>query len=64
MLVIEGPVYEVILLHGVYSPVVGDVVAQGEFIGYEASIGWSTGCHTHMTVREFGKEIDFYYLID
>lgn len=50
MLRVEGDAGEVVLLHGNYSEVgIGDIVIGGKtVIGKNASIGNSTGCHSHV----------------
>lgn len=51
-LIIEaGDGREVILLHGEYTAVVGTAVGVGDVVGYEASVGNSTGCHTDISIR-------------
>lgn len=48
----DGAGTEVILLHGRYIAQVGQTVQRGQtLIGYEASIGNSTGCHTDYSIR-------------
>lgn len=48
----DGAGTEVILLHGRYIAQVGQPVQRGQtLIGYEASIGNSTGCHTDYSIR-------------
>lgn len=48
----DGAGTEVILLHGRYIASVGQPVQRGQtLIGYEASIGNSTGCHTDYSIR-------------
>lgn len=46
--IIKGNQYIVFLLHGDYLNL--SKVSQGDLIGYEASHGNSTGCHTHLSV--------------
>jgi hypothetical protein len=41
-----------------YTVGVGDVVQEGQVVGYEGSTGWSTGCHLHFTVMENGTAVD------
>lgn len=49
----DGAGTEVILLHGRYVAQLGQEVIRGEtLIGYEASIGNSTGCHTDYSLRQ------------
>lgn len=49
----DGAGTEVILLHGRYIASVGQPVQRGQtLIGYEASIGNSTGCHTDYSIRK------------
>lgn len=51
----DGAGTEVILLHGRYVATAGQSVERGRtLIGYEASIGNSTGCHTDYSVRRKG----------
>lgn len=48
----DGAGTEVILLHGRYIASVGQPVQRGQtLIGYEASVGNSTGCHTDYSIR-------------
>jgi len=50
---------KVVLLHGEYSVNIGDNVIQGiTRLGSEASIGNSTGCHTHLIVKYQGRVLD------
>lgn len=42
---------EIIYLHGRYTATLGARLEAGELIGYEASIGNSTGCHTDLSIR-------------
>lgn len=56
-IVIQNSRWIVYMLHGVYDLVkVGDSVVIGQKIGTEASIGRSTGAHTHLSVydRKYG----------
>jgi hypothetical protein len=49
----DGAGTEVILLHGRYIAQVGQPDQRGQtLIGYEASIGNSTGCHTDYSIRK------------
>lgn len=49
----DGAGTEVILLHGRYTAQIGQPVQRGTTqIGYEASIGNSTGCHTDYSIRQ------------
>lgn len=52
--------WQVALLHGVYSEVrVGDTVIAGvTHIGYEDTIGNSTGVHTHLSVSKNGVAVN------
>ncbi len=53
IIVNDGAGTEVILIHGRYVAQVGQVVERGRtLIGYEASIGNSTGCHTDYSIRK------------
>lgn len=65
MLVIadESTGIDVTLFHGDFTGISGQV-RQGEIVGMEASIGNSTGCHTHMSVTVDGKNIDFMEAIE
>lgn len=50
---------QIIMLHGEYNVSVGDKLIQGVTnIGREASVGNSTGCHTHFTMRLNGVFVD------
>ncbi len=62
VLVIENEIYEVMLLHGIYRPEIGDRVRIGAPIGEESNIGYTTdmqgrlcagrncGYHTHLNI--------------
>lgn len=50
LIVAEGE-REVIFMHGEYTAITGQSVHEGQPIGYEASIGNSTGCHTDISIR-------------
>ena len=60
VLVIEGRHYRVTLLHGKYSVEIDSQVAAGDIVGVEASIGNSSGCHSHLSVWDVatGRWID------
>ena len=60
VIVISNPHYDVTLLHGIYDAPVGAFVLRGQIIGVEASIGCSTGPHTHITIydRRAGGMVD------
>lgn len=48
------------LLHGDYRVSVGDEIIKGDLLGYESSIGWSTGCHSHVILKdENGRTLNF-----
>ena len=50
---------EITMLHGEYDVAIGDDLIQGVTnIGREASIGNSTGCHTHFTMQLNGSFVD------
>ena len=59
MLTITGDNEQVTLLHGQYSAAIGQHVNVGDLIGTEASIGWSTGCHSHVIMRKNGQLVNF-----
>ncbi|MBE2200449.1 MAG: transglycosylase SLT domain-containing protein [Anaerolinea sp.] len=59
MLTITGDGMEMTLLHGVYYPVVGTALRQGDLIGKEASVGWSTWCHSHVILRVNGRTVNY-----
>ncbi|MEI2420981.1 peptidoglycan DD-metalloendopeptidase family protein, partial [Arthrospira platensis SPKY2] len=50
-LILRAADFDVIFLHGRYSAAVGQPVHRGDLLGYEASIGNSTGCHTDISIR-------------
>lgn len=60
VLVIDGHDYIVTFLHGVYYVGIGDEIRRGEVIGRQASIGRSTGPHTHVTIydKRAGGNVD------
>lgn len=63
MLVIDGdePGSGAVLLHGRYTVRPEDRVIKGvTIIGYEDSLGNSTGCHTHIGVRSGGEWVDVF----
>ena len=47
------------LLHGDYKVSYGDNIIQGDLLGYESSIGWSTGCHSHVILKQNGRTLNF-----
>jgi len=49
---------QVMLMHGEYRVEQGQMVRAGELIGYEASIGNSSECHTHLAIRMRGELVD------
>lgn len=55
----DGRGREVVLLHGEYEIEPGTAVVAGVTeIGREASVGNSSGCHTHFTLRVNGTAVD------
>lgn len=44
--------YNYMLMHGSYSVSAGQKLSQGDQIGVEASIGNSTHCHSHISIRD------------
>lgn len=50
-LIISDGQREIIFMHGRYTAVINQSVEKGQLIGYEASIGNSTGCHTDISIR-------------
>ena len=49
-----------ILLHGNYLVKQGANTIQGDLLGYEASNGWSTGCHSHVVLKDAnGRTVNF-----
>lgn len=54
----SGETAQVMMMHGEYLVRGGQSVRQGELIGYEASFGNSSGCHTHLAVRVRGELVD------
>lgn len=55
-LLITGGEVQVMLMHGEYIAV--GQVHQGDLVGYEASIGNSSDCHTHLAIRMRGELVD------
>jgi murein DD-endopeptidase MepM/ murein hydrolase activator NlpD len=76
-LVIENPIYQVTLLHGVYSVTAGELVQLGQQIGTESNLGytvdmqgvpcWGRDCgyHTHLNIfdKRIGVNVDPWALI-
>ncbi len=72
VLVIENEAYRVTLLHGIYRVAVGDAVNQGDVVGEESNIGYTTdmqgrlcagrdcGYHTHLNVfdKRLGENVN------
>lgn len=58
---ISNTSYSTVLLHGEYIVNFGDTVEQGQVIGYESSIGNSSGCHTHWIMYEKGMVFNGLY---
>lgn len=60
MLTIQGNNgLELTLLHGAYSVSGGDSIVAGQQIGTENSYGWSTGCHSHVILKQNGQTLNF-----
>lgn len=60
MLTIQGfDGLELTLLHGAYSVNGGDSIMAGQQIGTENSYGWSTGCHSHVILKQNGRTLNF-----
>lgn len=59
-LTITGARLKVWLLHGHWTPQPGETVQAGQIVGTEASLGNSSGCHTHFTIMDLdtGKWVD------
>lgn len=59
-LTITGERLKVWLLHGHWTPHPGETVQAGQVVGTEASLGNSSGCHTHFTIMdlETGRWVD------
>jgi hypothetical protein len=55
---ISGELVEAVIMHGDYSPEVGEFVTKGEQIGTEADYGNSSECHTHLSLKVEGVLID------
>lgn len=48
----------VMMMHGEYFVTPGQTVSQGDLVGFEASIGNSSECHTHLAIRMRGELVD------
>lgn len=57
-LVIRQGVAEVMLMHGHYTAEVGDRVSLTTVVGFEASEGNSSGCHTHLALHVNRQVVD------
>ncbi len=55
-LLITGDGLQVMLMHGEY--ITAGQVSQGDLVGFEASVGNSTECHTHISIRVGGELVD------
>ncbi|MCK4899671.1 MAG: hypothetical protein KAS38_12885 [Anaerolineales bacterium] len=67
-LVIANEIYEVTMLHGEYSVMIGDKINLGQPVGYESNLGYTTdmqgrscknrncGFHTHLNI--FDKQLN------
>lgn len=55
MITIKNDRYTVTIMHGNYTAPIGTRVVTGEQVGTEGSQGMSTGCHSHVVVKENGK---------
>ncbi len=55
-LLITGGEVQVMMMHGEY--IAAGQVHQGDLVGYEASIGNSSECHTHLAIRMRGELVD------
>lgn len=55
LLITSGEV-QVMMMHGDY--IVAGQVHQGDLVGFEASIGNSSECHTHLAIRMRGELVD------
>lgn len=77
-LMIENKIYQVTMLHGVYTVNVGDKVELGQAVGSESNLGYTTdmfgqlcsgrncGYHTHLNVfdKRIGENVNPLELID
>lgn len=59
MLSIAAGNLQLTLLHGDYLPKANDRVKRGQVIGFENTHGWSTGCHSHVILKENGRTVSF-----
>jgi hypothetical protein len=57
LMVSEDKEYSVMYQHGIYTVTTGETVNPDTIIGEEASIGNSTGSHTHLAVKKNGIPI-------
>ena len=57
-MIITNSRMSVMLMHGEYSVKTDQIVRAGDTIGAEASIGNSTGCHTHLAVRVYDVPVN------
>ncbi len=72
-LILENEIYQVTMLHGDYTVIIGQTVALGDPVGYESNLGYTTdmagapcwerpGCgyHTHLNVydKRLGENVD------
>lgn len=57
MVIRQGTV-EVMLMHGDYTVNVGDSVTFSTRVGWDASNGFSSGCHTHLAIHISGRAVD------
>ena len=55
-LLITGDDVAVMMMHGEY--IAAEQVSQGDLVGFEASIGNSSECHTHLAIRVGGELVD------
>ena len=55
-LLITGAAFRVMMMDGEY--IAAGQVHQGDLVGYEASIGNSSECHTHLAIRMRGELVD------
>jgi hypothetical protein len=58
VLTTEDGVWKIMYQHGIYTVSPGDIVAPGVKIGTEASVGNSTGPHTHLSLKKNGVTVN------